>query len=70
MPCAACARRRQGYASGTPRQLVARGPDGQVAWRITVTRPTGTARPALAIPGGLVVLTSNGYLVALDTLEP
>lgn len=47
-------------------KVVARRADGRVAWRITIATPQFGMHPAVAVPGGLLVLTSSGHLVALD----
>ena len=47
-------------------QITARRPDGAVAWRITIDGPMFDHAPAIRIPGGLVLATGSGHLVALD----
>lgn len=47
-------------------RVVARRPDGAVAWSINIDEPWFDGSPAVAVPGGLVLLTSSGHLVALD----
>lgn len=49
-----------------PARIVARWPDGRVAWRIVVAEPIVDNGPAIAVPGGLVLKTSSGHLVVLD----
>jgi hypothetical protein len=49
-----------------PSEVVARTRQGRGAWRITVDEPWFQASPAVAVPGGLVLMTSSGHLVVLD----
>jgi outer membrane protein assembly factor BamB len=47
-------------------QIVARNPDGSVAWRITIDEPMSDALPPIGVPGGLVLATSSGHLLMLE----
>lgn len=49
--------------------IVARGSDGRVAWSITVPEPQFDPVPAIAVPGGLVLLTSDAHVVVLDYVD-
>ncbi|MGC4112894.1 MAG: hypothetical protein QM747_21250 [Nocardioides sp.] len=51
---------------GTPGRIVARYPDGRVAWRIVVQEPMFEALRPIEIPGGMVLMASSGDLVVLD----
>jgi hypothetical protein len=48
------------------KRTVARKMDGSVAWRITVETPMFDPVQPIEVPGGMVLLTSSGHLVALD----
>jgi hypothetical protein len=49
-------------------RFVARYPNGTVAWRLHVDEPMYETGSAVGVPGGVVLMTSNGWLVALDDI--
>lgn len=46
--------------------ILARNPDGSVAWQITVDTPMGDELPPIAVPGGVVITPSSGHVLMLD----
>jgi len=49
------------------RRIVARAPNGEVAWHLTIDRPEYDPKAAVAVPGGLVLVAPSGHLIVLDT---
>lgn len=46
--------------------ILARNPDGSVAWQITVDEPMADELPPIGVPGGVVITTSSGHVLMLD----
>ncbi|PPK92367.1 hypothetical protein CLV92_115113 [Kineococcus xinjiangensis] len=49
-------------------EIVARGQDGSIAWKVLVDEPMIDELPPVGVPGGVVLTTSSGHVLKLGYL--